>query len=62
MVKISKLSTKWVNSLNSLSEVFPSQVSILTVRKGEDLVGRGCWKKRMLCRNGVDRAIIIYEL
>ncbi|MHA1374396.1 MAG: hypothetical protein ACTSR7_08880 [Promethearchaeota archaeon] len=35
---------------------------ILTVRKGEGLVGRGCWKKRMPCCNDVDRAIVSIEL
>jgi len=35
---------------------------ILTVRKGEDLVGRGCWKKRILCYNGMDRAVVAIEL
>jgi len=35
---------------------------ILTVRKGEDLVGRGCWKKRMPCCNGMDRAVVAIEL
>ncbi len=35
---------------------------ILTVRKGEDLVGRGCWKKRMSYCNGMDRAVVAIEL
>jgi len=35
---------------------------ISTVRWGEGLVGRGCWRKRMSCCNGVDRAIVAYEL
>jgi len=35
---------------------------IPTVRRGDGLVGRGCWKKRMPCCNGVDRAIVAYEL
>lgn len=35
---------------------------IPTARKGEGLVGRACWKKRMPCCNGVDRAIVMYEL
>ncbi len=35
---------------------------IPTVRKGEGLVGRGCWKKRMPYCNGVDRAVVSREL
>ncbi len=35
---------------------------IPTVRMGEGLVGRGCWKKRKPCCNGVDRAVVAYEL
>jgi len=35
---------------------------IPTVRRGDGLVGRGCWRKRMPCCNGVDRAIVAYEL
>ena len=35
---------------------------IPTARKGDGLVGRGCWKKRTPYGNDMDRAIVAYEL
>ena len=35
---------------------------IPTVKEGDGLVGRGCWKKRRLPCNEVDRAVVSYEL
>ncbi len=35
---------------------------IPTVREGEGLVGRGCWKKRKPYCNDVDRAVVVIKL